>query len=62
MPLSSAKAISGLVLPTPENTMRSPGVPAASARRSSPSDTMSMPAPRRLRVLSTAWVEFAFMA
>ena len=62
MPLSSAKAISGLVLPTPENTMRSACTPAASARRNSPSETMSMPAPRRPSVLRTAWLEFAFMA
>ena len=38
------------------------GTPAASARRSSPSETTSMPAPRRPSVRSTAWLEFAFTA
>ena len=40
----------------------SPGTPAARARRSSPSLTTSMPAPSAASVLSTAWLEFAFMA
>ena len=39
------RAISSSVLPTPENTMRSGGKPARSARRSSPPETMSAPAP-----------------
>jgi hypothetical protein len=62
MPASRAAAISSRVFPTPENTIREPGMPAANARRSSPSETMSMPAPRRPSVRRTAWFEFAFMA
>ena len=54
MSSSSAWAISAAVLPTPEKVMRDPGTPAARARRNSPSDTTSMPAPSRARVLSTA--------
>jgi hypothetical protein len=54
IPLSRASAISSRVFATPENTIRSPGTPAARARRSSPPDTMSIPAPRPARVLSTA--------
>ena len=42
---SSASRISPPVLPTPEKTIRSPGTPAARARRNSPSETTSMPAP-----------------
>ncbi|GJE55578.1 hypothetical protein EKPJFOCH_2072 [Methylobacterium thuringiense] len=62
MPARKAAAISSRVLPTPENTILSAGTPAANARRSSPSETMSMPAPSRARVASTAWFEFAFTA
>ena len=51
---SSARLISRAVLPTPEKVMRLPGTPAARARRSSPSETMSMPAPSRASVRSTA--------
>ena len=36
--------------------------PAASARRSSPSDTTSSPAPSSTKVRITDWLEFAFMA
>ncbi|HQY89528.1 MAG TPA: hypothetical protein PK402_12820 [Tepidisphaeraceae bacterium] len=59
---SSASAISSRVLPTPEKTILSPGTPAASARRNSPRETMSMPAPSFAKVRSTAWLEFAFIA
>ena len=45
MPFSSANAISSLVLPTPEKTIFFGATPTASARRSSPSETTSMPAP-----------------
>ncbi len=62
MPASSACAISSRVLPTPEKTMRSPGMPAASARFSSPPETMSAPAPMRASVAMTAWLELAFSA
>ena len=62
MPPSSASRISPLVLPTPENTIRSPGTPAAFARRYSPSLTTSMPAPSRAISASTARFEFAFTA
>ena len=62
MPASSAAAISASVLPTPENTILSAGMPAASARRSSPPDTTSAPAPRSASVASTAWLELAFIA
>jgi BirA family biotin operon repressor/biotin-[acetyl-CoA-carboxylase] ligase len=41
---------------------RAVDAPAARARRSSPSDTTSMPAPSRASVRSTAWLELAFMA
>jgi hypothetical protein len=54
--------ISSRVLPTPEKTMRSPGTPAARARRYSPSDTTSAPAPRRASTRMTARLEFAFSA
>ena len=59
MPASSATAISACVLPTPENTICSGAILTASARRSSPSDTMSMPAPSRPSVASTPRFEFA---
>ena len=62
MPASSAKASSRAVLPTPEKTIFSGGMPAASARRSSPSETTSAPAPSRASVAITAWLEFAFSA
>ncbi len=51
MPSSSPSAISSRVLPTPEKMILSPGTPAARARLSSPSETTSMPAPRRARVV-----------
>ena len=59
---SSARFISASVLPTPEKMMRSPGTPAARARLSSPSLTTSMPAPSFASVVSTAWLELAFIA
>ena len=62
MPPSSAMRISGSVLPTPENTIRSPGTPAAFARAYSPPETMSMPAPRSPRSFSTAMFELALTA
>ena len=57
----AAAAISAAVLPTPEKTMRWPGTPRAMARRNSPSETTSMPAPRSAKVLTTAWLELALM-
>ena len=62
MPALSAAAISSRVLPTPENTIFRAATPARSARSISPSETMSMPAPLRASVASTAWLEFAFIA
>ena len=62
MSSSSASAISARVLPTPEKMILFAGTPAARARRSSPSETTSIPAPRRARVVSTAWLELAFIA
>ena len=62
MPAASAKSISRAVLPTPENRILLAGMPAASARRNSPSETTSAPAPSLASVLSTAWLELAFMA
>ena len=59
-PWPSAKRSSAAVLPMPEKTMRSPGMPAASARRNSPSETTSAPAPSRANVAITARFEFAF--
>ena len=61
-PTSMAKASSASVLPTPEKTIRSPGTPAFSARRISPSDTVSAPQPSRARVASTDRFELAFTA
>jgi hypothetical protein len=62
MPPSSASRISSAVFPTPENTIRSPGTPAAFARRYSPPDTTSIPAPSDAISAITAWFEFDFMA
>ncbi len=62
MPPSSATRISPRVLPTPENTIRAPGIPAATARRYSPSLTTSAPAPRSPSSFTTARFEFAFIA
>ena len=62
MPASSPAAISASVLPTPANTMRSAGTPAASATRNSPSDTTSAPAPRRASVRTSARLAFALSA
>ena len=47
------------VLPTPENTILSAGMPAASALASSPPDTTSAPAPSFARVFSTARLPLA---
>ena len=57
-----AKAISRAVLATPAKTIVSGLAPAASARRSSPSETTSRPAPSATKVRITDWLEFAFMA
>ena len=62
MPCCSASRISARVLPTPEKTIRSPGTPAARARRYSPSETTSMPAPSEAISRTTARLELAFIA
>ena len=62
MPERSARAISSRVLPTPENTIRCAGIPAASARRNSPAETTSAPAPSFANAAMTAWFELAFKA
>ena len=62
MPASSAMAISSRLLATPANTIRSGGTPAASARCSSPPETISAPAPASARVLITARLLFALTA
>ena len=62
MPALSAKAISSSVLPTPEKTIFDAGIPAASALRISPSDTVSAPAPTCASVVSTAMLELALHA
>jgi hypothetical protein len=41
-------------LPTPEYTIREGSAPARSARKSSPPEVTSTPAPRRTRVRTTA--------
>jgi hypothetical protein len=61
-PPRSAVRISPRVLPTPEKTIRSPGTPAATARRYSPSDTTSMPAPACPRSFRTATLDSALTA
>src|SRR3989442_15555158 len=48
-PARIASSSSGAVFPTPENTIELASNPAASARRSSPTETMSAPAPSALR-------------
>ena len=50
---ASAARSSGSVLPTPENKILLAGMPAASARFSSPPDTTSAPAPSFASVRST---------
>ena len=62
MPPSIAMRISGMVLPTPEKTIRSPGTPAALARAYSPPETTSMPAPRSPISFSTARLLFDLTA
>jgi hypothetical protein len=59
---SIANAISALVLPTPENTILRGATPTASARRISPSDTVSAPAPSSANVRTTARFGLAFRA
>jgi hypothetical protein len=49
-------------LPIPENRILFGGMPAASARFSSPPETTSAPAPSFASVRSTDWLELAFMA
>ena len=62
MPASRAKAISLACLPTPEKTILLAGTPAARARRISPSETVSAPAPSRARVARTARFGLALTA
>ena len=62
MSAASAARSSASVLPTPENTILRAGMPAASARFSSPPETTSAPAPSLARVRSTDWLELAFIA
>ena len=62
MSSESASRSSRSVLPTPENTMRSAGTPAARRASSSPSLTTSTPAPSAANRRSTASRSFAFMA
>ena len=62
MSCDTASRNSSAVLPTPENRILFAGMPAASARLSSPPDTTSAPAPSFASVRSTDWLEFAFMA
>ena len=50
------------VLPTPEKTIRCGGTPAARARRNSPSETTSAPAPRPAKRRRTARFELALTA
>src|SRR5438105_9403624 len=52
-PARMASSSSGAVLPTPENTIAPASNPAASARRSSPTDTMSAPAPSARSTFNT---------
>ena len=62
MSAASAARNSASVLPTPENSIFSGGMPAAIARFNSPPETTSAPAPSFARVRSTDWFEFAFRA
>ena len=62
MPASSATSISSALLPTPEKIMLSGAMPAASARRISPSETTSAPAPASAKVRITARLALAFTA
>ncbi len=59
-PTRIASSSSAAVLPTPENTIEAASNPAASARRSSPTETMSAPAPRAFRTLRTPTLPLAF--
>ena len=61
-PPPSASAISSAVLPTPEKTIRSGGIPAAIAWRYSPIETMSPPRPSCASVASTALLGLALTA
>ena len=51
--------ISVLLFPTPEKTISSPGTPAALARKYSPRETTSIPAPRPANNFKIATLEFA---
>ena len=62
MSAASAARSSASVLPMPENKIFCGGMPAASARFSSPPETTSAPAPSFASVRSTDWLELAFMA
>ena len=55
-------AISSSVLPTPEKTIRSAGIPHSGAARSSPPETTSAPDPSLARRPSRARLELAFVA
>ena len=55
-----AKAISSLVLPTPEYTILLLEIPALSVFFNSPIDTTSAPAPHFAKVFKTERFEFAF--
>ncbi len=61
-PYSMAKASSRAVLPTPEKITFEAGTPAFRARRISPSETVSAPAPSAAKVARTERLEFAFTA
>ena len=62
IPFFIANAISSRVLPTPENTILSPDIPAALALKYSPPETTSIPAPKFPRIFKIAMFEFAFIA
>ena len=57
---SKAKAISSLLLPTPEYTILLLGIPASNAFFNSPIETISAPAPHLAKVFSIERLEFAF--
>ena len=62
MPTVSARRISSVCLPTPEKTTRAGSPPAAKTRSNSPADTISKPAPKRAKTLSTPRLELALTA
>ncbi len=59
-PARIASSSSDAVFPTPENTIEFASNPAARARRSSPTDTMSAPAPSAFKTLRTPMLPLAF--